>query len=123
MRALLIGGLMLSTAILGAAQQTNRSAAAAEQPTAPPQPRPILNSASAAGFEAVVKPFLARNCFSCHGNEKHKHDLNFESFTSVTTSVEDRDRWDEVVLKLRHREMPPDEEPQPPDRYVRARAP
>jgi hypothetical protein len=50
---------MLSTAILGAAQQTNRSAAAAEQPTAPPQPRPILNSASAAGFEAVVKPFLA----------------------------------------------------------------
>jgi hypothetical protein len=32
----------------------------------------------------------------------------------VTTLVEDRDRWDEVVLKLRHREMPPDEEPQPP---------
>jgi hypothetical protein len=119
MRALLIGALMLSTAILGSAQQTNRSAAARPS-AAPTQLRPILNNASATGFDTIVRPFLARNCFSCHGNEKHKRDLNFESFTSVTTLVEDRDRWDEVVLKLRHREMPPDEKPQPPEHQRQA---
>ena len=86
----------------------------------PPAPAPILNDASVEGFERTVKPFLAANCVSCHGNEKHKKDLNFESFTSVDTLIADRERWDAVVEMLRNREMPPEDEPQPAEHQRQA---
>ncbi len=66
-----------------------------------------------AGFETIVKPFLAENCYGCHGNDKHKKDLNFEAIDSVSSLTTEGDRWDDVVEKLRHRDMPPEDEPQP----------
>ncbi len=66
-----------------------------------------------AGFATVVKPFLAENCYGCHGNDKHKKDLNFEAIESVDSLTTDGDRWDDVVEKLRHKDMPPEDEPQP----------
>lgn len=107
MRPLLVGGLLVWTAVLGFAQK------APEPPASTPSRPAILNAASVEGFERTVKPFLAENCVSCHGNEKHKKDLNFESFTAVDTLINDRDRWDAVVEMLRNREMPPEDEPQP----------
>jgi mono/diheme cytochrome c family protein len=107
MRALFTAGLLVITAILGSAQQDQK-------------PASILNAASTDGFESLVRPFVAKNCISCHGNEKHKRDLNLESFISATTLIEERDHWDDVVTKLRHREMPPDEEPQPPEHQRQA---
>src|SRR4029450_10292721 len=59
--------------------------------------------------------FALDNCMPCHGNERHKRGLTFEAITSASTLIDDRDRWDEVVKKLRLREMPPDDEPQPPE--------
>jgi mono/diheme cytochrome c family protein len=104
MRGLLVAGLLVWTAMLGLAQQ------------APP----ILTPASTEGFERTLKPFLTENCIGCHGNEKHKKELNFEAITSVKSLIDDRDRWDEVVLKLRNREMPPEEEPQPAEHQRQA---
>jgi hypothetical protein len=72
------------------------------------------------GFDTLVKPFLAENCYPCHGNRKHKNGLNFEALDSVESLTDDWYRWDEVVRKLRRREMPPDEEPQPPDHQRQA---
>src|SRR4051794_2414914 len=120
MRVLAIGGLILFTAMLGSAHQAERTASSNSRPATGLQRRPILTAASADGFDTIVKPFLAKNCFSCHGLEKHKRDLNFESISSVATLIDDRDRWDEVVLKLRQREMPPDDEPQPPEHLRQA---
>jgi uncharacterized protein DUF1592/uncharacterized protein DUF1588/uncharacterized protein DUF1587/uncharacterized protein DUF1585/uncharacterized protein DUF1595 len=74
----------------------------------------------AAGFETLVKPFLAENCYGCHGNKKHKKDLNFEAIESVASLTTDGDRWDDVVQKLRLREMPPDDEPQPAEHQRQA---
>src|SRR5207245_1672359 len=88
MRALIVAGLLVWTAMLGFAQQ-------------PRKPAPILTAASEDGFETVVKPFLAENCFPCHGNEKHKKDLNFEALTAAKTLIDDRERWGDVVAKLR----------------------
>src|SRR5260221_2893920 len=113
MPALPVGGLFVWMAMLGLAQQAPKTAAAPARP-------PILTPASTDGFERTLKPFLTANCIGCHGNEKHKKELNFESFTSVKSLVDDRDRWDEVVLKLRNREMPPEEEPQPPEHQRQA---
>jgi hypothetical protein len=120
MRALLLSGLLVLTAVLGLAQQAEQTVAVGARPATATQQAPILTTAAENGFETIVKPFLAKNCFTCHGNEKHKRELNFESFASVTTLIDDRDRWDEVVVKLRHREMPPDDEPQPPEHQRQA---
>src|SRR5260370_37121182 len=122
MRPLLVAGLLVSTVALGLAKQAKKSDVPAPLAAAATSGAALLTPASTDGFERVVKPFLAENCFPCHGNEKHKKDLNFEAVKSVITLIDDRDRWDEVVLKLRHREMPPDEEPHPPEHQRQAAA-
>jgi hypothetical protein len=119
-RVLVTAGLVCVLAIVGSAQRAQQGAAVPAVPDAAPQRPPVLTAASTNGFEQIVKPFLAENCFPCHGDKKHKKDLNFQAITSVTSLVEDRDRWDEVVLKLRNREMPPDDEPQPPEHQRQA---
>jgi mono/diheme cytochrome c family protein len=111
MRAVIAGGLVapvvMLTGMLGVAQRA-------------PAPVPILNAASADGFDTIVKPFLSAHCVTCHGHETHKRELNFEAFTSVSALVDHRDRWEDVVRKLRDREMPPDEEPQPSEHQRQA---
>ncbi|MEO6238366.1 MAG: DUF1592 domain-containing protein [Vicinamibacterales bacterium] len=122
MRApLLVAGLVVSTAVIAFAQQSRQAAALRQTDSAEPAMRPAsLAAASAEGFERIVKPFVAANCISCHGNEKQKHDLNLESLTSSDTLIADRERWDEVVVKLRDREMPPADEPQPAEHQRQA---
>jgi mono/diheme cytochrome c family protein len=77
-------------------------------PAQPPQPAAVV-----ASFETVVRPFLARHCFACHGNERQKRDLNLESFATAASLIEHGERWELVVERLRAGEMPPDDEPQP----------
>jgi hypothetical protein len=106
------GGVLLSLVAVGAA---GRMGTSSPPQTAQPAAKSPLNAGSVQGFETIVRPFLSENCVPCHGHEKHKRDLNFEAFTSAATLIDDRDRWDEVIKKLRLREMPPDDEPQPPE--------
>ncbi len=120
MRWLLTAGLVLSAAIAGSAQRSQEPARPAAPDQSVAQPQPLLNAASVSGFDTVLKPFLAANCYECHGDKKQKKGLNFQSFTSATSLIDDRDKWDEVVVKLRHREMPPDDEPQPPEHQRQA---
>jgi mono/diheme cytochrome c family protein len=82
--------------------------------------QPLLPVSASSGFETVVKPFLARHCYECHGNEKQREDLNLEAFRSIESLLEHRDRWDMVVEKLRGREMPPSDEPQPEEKARQA---
>ena len=96
--------------IVGSAQKASGPAPKA----APPSTR------SSVGFDTVVKPFLAQNCFSCHGNKKQENDLNLQSFDTRASLIEHRERWDEVVGKLRRGEMPPLEEEQPPEEQRQA---
>src|SRR5437764_7306148 len=110
MRVILVAGLVFWTAMLWGQSPEPARRDRAE----------LLTPGSMDGFEHVVKPFLAKNCFTCHGKEKHKRDLNFEAIASARTLIEDHDRWDEVVAKLRNREMPPDDEPQPPEHQRQA---
>lgn len=111
MRLLVLPGLLLTTAIWGSAQQARN----------PVPGRPaILTPASTEGFESVVKPFIAKTCVECHGNEIQKRDLNLEAMTSVQSLIEHRERWDEVVKMLRDRDMPPADEPQPAEHQRQA---
>ncbi len=119
MRSLLTAALVLSVAIVGSAQRQQESARVLT-PAPAASRQPILNEASTSGFESVVRPFLAENCFGCHGEKKQKRGLNLEAMTSAKSLIDDRDRWDEVVVKLRQREMPPEEEEQPSEHQRQA---
>ena len=68
---------------------------------------------AAGQFDALVRPFVTEHCIGCHGFKKQKNGLNLESFETSASLIDDHERWAEVVKKLRGREMPPEEEPQP----------
>jgi len=116
--------LLFALAIAGSAQRAQEGAIppVAQLPT-PTAPAPVANDPPQAkepketvdGFDSIVRPFVAENCFPCHGFKKQKNGLNLESFESATSLTDEHERWAEVVKKLRGREMPPEEEPQPPE--------
>ena len=118
MRSLLVLPLLCSVVVVGSAQRASESARGAN-PRRHRRGRRNRRS-SGAGFDTIVKPFLAQNCFTCHGKKKQENDLNLESFESSASLVEHRDQWDEVVGKLRRGEMPPLEEEQPPEEQRQA---
>jgi mono/diheme cytochrome c family protein len=125
-RALLIAALLLSLSIVGAAggvsppsgrvADASRDRVAARQDSGPQ----AAGSTNGGGFETIVKPFLAENCFPCHGNKKHEKELNFQAFESASSLIDHRERWEEVIRKLRASEMPPIEEEQPPEEQRQA---
>jgi mono/diheme cytochrome c family protein len=107
---------VFSVVIAGSAQRAQSPASPASQ-SAPARPAAKPKPATPdAGFESVVKPFLAQNCISCHGNKKQENDLNLQTFESRQSLIDHRDQWDEVIGRLRRGEMPPLEaEEQPSD--------
>jgi hypothetical protein len=113
--------LILLIASTGSAQKAPEPARSRVAPShAAIKPMPAHAPAAPASFDTLVKPFLAENCYSCHGNEKQKKEINFEKFESVEALADDPDVWEEVVLRLRGREMPPEEEPQPAEQTRQA---
>ena len=119
MRSLLVLPLVCSLVVVGSAQRASESARGAK-PSPQTPPRTAQPAHPPAGFDTIVKPFLAQNCFTCHGKKKQENDLNLQSFDSSASLVEHRDQWDEVVGKLRRGEMPPLEEEQPPEEQRQA---
>jgi hypothetical protein len=119
-RGLLTAVFITVLAIAGSAQRPQEPPRPAAAPTPASPPQSLLTSASTDGFETIVKPFLSENCFGCHGDKKQKKELNLQSFKTASSLIDDRERWDEVVVKLRQREMPPDDEPQPPEHQRQA---
>jgi hypothetical protein len=121
-RSLLVSFILLfALAIAGSApraQQATRPRVAAPAPSLAATPQPPKDSAD--GFDSLVRPFVADNCVPCHGYKKQKNGLNLESYESVASLTDDHDRWAEVVRKLRAREMPPEEEPQPAEHQRQA---
>ena len=108
-RPVLVLLLLPLLAMMVSAQRPAEDAHPAQAP-APP----------AEGFDSLLKPFLADNCYSCHGNKKQEKELNFEAFSSPQSFVQHRERWEEVVRKLRGAEMPPIEEEQPDEEQRQA---
>jgi mono/diheme cytochrome c family protein len=118
--------LFFALAIAGSAQRAQQGTIPAVAPLpAPPGSTPATKESVAPketveGYNTLIRPFVAENCFPCHGYKKQKNGLNLESFETAGSLTDDHDRWAEVVKKLRGREMPPEEEPQPPEHQRQA---
>jgi hypothetical protein len=83
---------------------------AAARPDAPAPDEP--------GFTETVKPFLFRNCYQCHNERRTKGNLNLKRYGDAAAVVADPNMWEQVLLKIRTGEMPPEDEPRPSRREL-----
>src|SRR4051812_989474 len=105
LRALRIGLLALM-AFLGL-RHSSRGVEPAPAPVAPAEGPPV------ASFPRDVVPFLAKHCYSCHGNGKRKADLALDDFRDELAIQENREIWENVLEMVRTGEMPPKPRPKP----------
>ena len=61
----------------------------------------------------VVRPFLEKHCFSCHGADKQENDLRVDTLAVDLSDVETLRRWQGILDQLNLGEMPPESEPTP----------
>ena len=64
------------------------------------------------GSLEIVKPFVEEHCVDCHNERDKTGGLSLEKIRSEEVSKR-AELWEKVIHKLRHRQMPPDEMPQP----------
>jgi mono/diheme cytochrome c family protein len=63
-----------------------------------------------------VRPLMARYCFSCHGEKKPRGGLNLAALQGKKDAPVDLSQWKHVWDRLRSRQMPPSNRPQPTPR-------
>ena len=66
-----------------------------------------------------AKPFLEIHCHNCHGSEKQKGDLRFDTLENDLTKIENLEIWQGILDQLNLGEMPPRKAPQPKQDDVR----
>ena len=65
------------------------------------------------GLDAVVRPFFAAHCVSCHGPEKARGDFRVDTLPLDYDSPKVMARWEEVMSRIDSGEMPPKARPRP----------
>lgn len=70
-------------------------------------------------FKTDVRPLITQHCFHCHGNGKHKGDLDLDRFTSLSSIQAERVVWQNISDAITFKLMPPEARPQPTDEQRR----
>ncbi|MFN0018067.1 MAG: DUF1592 domain-containing protein [Pirellulaceae bacterium] len=65
-------------------------------------------------FADDVEPFLKTYCTSCHGKEKQEAKLDLSGYSSLAAVVKNQPIWEEILLRLKGKEMPPQDAPRIP---------
>jgi hypothetical protein len=63
-------------------------------------------------YESDIRPLLEKYCYSCHGEEKQKGDVQLSSFHDKRMLVREHELWREVIYQIESEEMP-EKEPLP----------
>lgn len=64
-------------------------------------------------FAKSVQPFFAEHCNGCHNAEQKAGGLNLEFFQTAADIAQNREVWEEVLLRLQTGQMPPKGLPRP----------
>ena len=70
-------------------------------------------AADAVRFEKEIQPLLKKYCVRCHGPEKQKADLRFDTLSHDLVNGPDAGMWQEALDLINVSEMPPNEANQP----------
>lgn len=65
------------------------------------------------GYDSVVRPFMEKHCFTCHGPKKQKGKLRVDNLSSNLIETEATQKWIEIMDSLSLGEMPPEDEERP----------
>jgi hypothetical protein len=86
------------------------------------EPPPVAGQAAAdvRQFEDQFRPLLVRYCVDCHRGEKPKGNLRLDNLTPDLADTATREHWTHLVERLRAGEMPPKDQPRPPEKEVQA---
>ena len=74
---------------------------------------PVSRAQRSDPFKQSVQPFLASHCYQCHNAQSKSGGLNLEVFQAAVTIAENRQLWEDVVIRLRTGLMPPKGMPRP----------
>ncbi len=66
-----------------------------------------------AAYQKEVRPVLAKLCFECHGAEKQKGDIRFDTLDPDLANGPDAETWQDALDQLNLGEMPPPKAKQP----------
>lgn len=75
-------------------------------------------AADEATLDAATLPFLKTHCLRCHGPDAAKGDLRLNQVGGDLSLPSVFERWREMVERVGSGEMPPKEEPRPPENDV-----
>jgi hypothetical protein len=64
-------------------------------------------------FQAVVQPFLAENCYECHGAKSPENNVRLDMLTNSLALAKERDLLRAACKKIQRGEMPPKDRPRP----------
>src|SRR4051812_1765499 len=62
-----------------------------------------------------IRPFLAKHCLECHGQEKPKGKLRLDQLSADFGDAAARERWLAVLERVKTGVMPPKGKPRPAD--------
>ena len=71
-------------------------------------------------YSKDVLPLLRKYCFDCHADGVKKGGVEFDKFKSHADLLADRKLWDQTLVNLRNREMPPPDKKKQPTLDERA---
>jgi hypothetical protein len=71
-------------------------------------------------FASSVAPFVAKHCFTCHGNGKNKGEVALDQDHTEQDLLEDRDLWENVVAMVESGKMPPKKQPRPSQEEIKS---
>ncbi len=74
---------------------------------------PPKSDATWAAFQTTVRPFLAQNCYKCHGEKTQENDLRLDLFADAATLAKNHTALENALDRLTHHEMPPSTEARP----------
>ena len=61
----------------------------------------------------ALKPFLRTNCLECHGPDKQKNEIRFDTLGTDLTDLRTLEIWQDALDQLNLGEMPPKKAAQP----------
>ena len=78
----------------------------------------ISNAQNTPTFLADVKPVLTQYCVRCHGNTKAEGSVRLDNLNVDLINGPDAERWHQALDMINQGEMPPEDEPQLPEKTL-----
>lgn len=78
-----------------------------------------ITAPAEADFHSKVQPFVTTYCVKCHGGKSPEAELDLSNATTLAAVTGDPARWNQVLERIKTKEMPPDDAEKQPEDEVR----